>query len=97
MRTIFFAAVLVVFGCADDYIREVRFFTPMIASDGRQTFTFLTKDKLPSSYGDADVEKVHARWLARELAARQYCLKGYDIIGRVIIGGDNVEYEGVCK
>ena len=87
-----------VLGCValGDDLNSMSAFNPYITKDGKQSFRFVAKKKLPSFYKDADVQTTHETWISNELGKRQYCMKGYDIVSKTE-AEDNIIYEGVCK
>ena len=87
-----------VLGCValGDDLNSMSAFNPYITKDGKQSFRFVAKKKLPSFYKDADVQTTHETWISNELGKRQYCMKGYDIVSKTEVEG-NIIYEGVCK
>ena len=72
-------------------------FNPYITKDGVQSFRFVAKDKLPSYLGGQDIRAVHETLISNELAKRQYCLKGYEIVSVTPVSGGILVYEGKCK
>jgi len=87
-------------GCAsmmDDELNSVTAFNPYITKDGKQSFRFVAKDKLPSYYKNVDVQQTHEAWISNELGKRQYCTKGYEIVSKTETTDNNIIYEGVCK
>ena len=87
-------------GCTslmEDDLNAITFFNPYITKDGKQSFRFVAKNKLPSYYKNADVQQTHEAWISNELGKRQYCTKGYEIVSKTSAGDDNIIYEGVCK
>jgi hypothetical protein len=81
---------------ADD-LNAMRAFSPYITKDGKQSFRFVAKNKLPSSYGNADLQQTHESWISNELGKRQYCIKGYEIVSKTPTSEDMIVYEGICK
>jgi len=80
-----------------DDVRAITAFNPYITKDGRQSFRFVAKNKLPSYYGNADLQHTHESWISNELGKRQYCMKGYEIVSKTPTSEDLIVYEGVCK
>lgn len=63
-----------------------------------QHFRFVAKAKLPSYYGNADVQQVYESLIANELGNRQYCMKGWEIVSKKLTPKDDfIVYEGICK
>lgn len=88
------------FGCTSlmaDELNAMSAFSPYITKDGKQSFRFVAKNKLPSYYGNADVQQIHESWISNELGKRQYCMKGYEIVSKTPAAEDMILYEGVCK
>jgi len=85
-------------GCAamQDDVNSISAFNPYITKDGKQSFRFVAKKKLPSFYKNADVQSTHEAWISNELGKRQYCMKGYEIKSKTEVE-DNIIYEGVCR
>ena len=87
-------------GCASlmgDDLKSITAFNPYLTKDGNQSFRFIAKNKLPSYYKNADVQRTHEIWISNELGARQYCTKGYEIVSKTEASDNNIIYEGVCK
>ncbi len=88
------------FGCtslmADD-LNAMTAFSPYITKDGKQSFRFVAKNKLPSYYGNANIQQTHESWISNELGKRQYCMKGYEIVSKTPAAEDMIIYEGACK
>lgn len=100
--TILFIALVLggLLGCASlmaDDLNAMTSFNPYITKDGKQSFRFVAKRKLPSYYGNADVQQTHESWISNELGKRQYCMKGYEIVSKTPALEDMIIYEGVCK
>ncbi len=81
----------------EDDVNAITAFNPYITKDGKQSFRFVAKSKPPSYYKDADVQTVHESWISNELGKRQYCTKGFEIVSKTEVEGNNIIYEGVCK
>ena len=88
----------IMLGCAaiQDDVNSISAFNPYITKDGKQSFRFVAKKRLPSFYKNADVQSTHEAWISNELGKRQYCMKGYDIVTKTEVE-DNIIYEGVCR
>lgn len=89
-----------ILGCTSlmkDDLNAITAFNPYINKDGKQSFRFVAKNRLPSYYKNADVQQTHEAWISNELGKRQYCTKGYEIVNKTNAGDDNFFYEGVCK
>lgn len=87
-------------GCAslmEDDLIEITAFNPYVTKDGKQSFRFVAKNKLPSYYKNADVQQTHEVLISNELGKRQYCMKGYEIVNKTAGIDDTIIYEGVCK
>lgn len=90
----------VMLGCVslmEDDLNSITAFNPYITKDGKQSFRYVAKNKLPSYYKNADVQQTHEVWISNELGKRQYCTKGYKIVSTTSAGEGNIIYEGVCK
>jgi len=90
----------IMLGCAsvmEDDLNAITAFNPYITKDGKQSFRFVAKNKLPSYYKNADVQQTHEALIANELGKRQYCMKGYEIVNKTAGIDDTIIYEGVCK
>ena len=80
-------------GCAslmEDDLNAITAFSPYITKDGKQSFRFVAKNKLPSYYKNADVQQTHEEWISNELGKRQYCTKGYEIVSKTNAGDDGI-------
>lgn len=100
LRSIVLLFLGTLLGCAslmEDDLNAITAFSPYITKDGKQSFRFVAKNKLPSYYKDADIQQTHETWISNELGKRQYCTKGYEIVSKTNAGDDNIIYEGVCK
>jgi hypothetical protein len=87
-------------GCAslmEDDLNAITAFNPYVTKDGKQSFRFVAKNKLPSYYKNADVQQTHETLISNELGKRQYCMKGYEIMSKTTGKDDTIIYEGVCK
>ena len=97
-RSIVAILLAMMLGCASlTDTNAITAFSPYITKDGKQSFRFVAKTKLPSYYKDADVQQTHEAWISNELGKRQYCTKGYEIVSKTNAGDDHIIYEGVCK
>lgn len=87
-------------GCAslmEDNLNAITAFNPYVTKDGKQSFRFVAKNKLPSYYKNADVQQTHEALISNELGKRQYCMKGYEIVNKTVGMDETIIYEGVCK
>ena len=94
---ILFGTMLGCVSLMEDDLNAITMFNPYITKDGKQSFRFVAKKKLPSYYKNADVQETHEAWISNELGKRQYCTSGYEIVSKTNGVDDTIIYEGVCK
>ena len=89
------AILLAACASMDEDPRTYTAFSPYITKDGKQSFRFVAKNRLPPSY-PISMAQLHEQLIGNELGKRQYCMRGYDIVSTTNVD-DNIIYEGVCR